>query len=172
MKIIKIILLSLILSIILIQFNNNIVFADDYSGTAGMVDQSVVEGIKPKFTKSSYKLKSFSEKILGLIRNIAVISSVVILAYCGMRITFGSLEQRAEYKKSLMPLIIGVLVVLMSTTIVSIVQNIIDGNNASHIVSSEEIVRYDVPYHQGHAVIKNSDGWFCTSCNEKVIIED
>ena len=123
MKVFRIILLLLVLSVIIIQFN--IVFADEYSGTSGMVDHSVVEGIKPTFTRSSYRLKFFSEKILGLIRNIATISSVILLAYCGMRITFGSLEQRAEYKKSLMPIIIGSLVVLFATNIVVLVRQVV-----------------------------------------------
>lgn len=80
--------------------------------------------LMPRYTTGGSRIKGFAQDIFGAIRNIAVISSVVLLAYCGMRIVFGSVDQKAEYKKSLMPIIIGSFVVLFATTIVSMVQKL------------------------------------------------
>ncbi len=80
--------------------------------------------LNPEYTQNSIRIKSFGQDVFGAIRNFAIISSVVLLAYCGLRIVFGSIEQRAEYKKTLVPIIIGALVVLFATTIVSMVQKL------------------------------------------------
>ena len=67
--------------------------------------------------QDSSELEGKAEKILGWIRNIAAIISVVILAILGVKFMIGSTEERAEYKKSFMPLIIGMFVVLAASTI-------------------------------------------------------
>lgn len=113
MKIIRNVLIIFILIYLILMFSlNNISYATTFAK------------VNPKYTKSSASIKGFAQDIFGAIRNIAVISSVVLLAYCGMRIVFGSVDQKAEYKKSLMPIIIGSLVVLFATTIVSMVQKL------------------------------------------------
>lgn len=78
-----------------------------------------IESLKPNYTQESYGFAGFGKELLGFIRNIAIISAVVVCAFLGLKFMFGSLEQKAEYKKSLMPLAIGILVVAFSTTIVS-----------------------------------------------------
>ena len=55
--------------------------------------------------------------IVATIRNIAAIASVVIIAILGIKYMLGSVEEKAEYKKSFMPLIIGIIVVVLATNI-------------------------------------------------------
>lgn len=78
-----------------------------------------VNDIKPEYTIESARIKVFGRELFGIVRNIAAISSVVILAFVGLKIILGSVDQKAEYKKSLMPIIIGICIVLGATTIVS-----------------------------------------------------
>ena len=62
-------------------------------------------------------------RIMGLIRNIAVVVGVIMLMIIGVKFMLGSAEEKAEYKKSLMPLVIGIVIVMMATTLVSFVYN-------------------------------------------------
>ena len=39
-------------------------------------------------------------KIMGMIRNIAIIASVIIIMVLGIKYMLGSVEEKAEYKKS------------------------------------------------------------------------
>lgn len=57
--------------------------------------------------------------IVKTIRNIAAIAAVVIIAILGVKYMLGSVEERAEYKKSFIPLIVGVVVVVLATQIAS-----------------------------------------------------
>lgn len=80
--------------------------------------------LTPKHTKyDGHAFKALARTILGYIRNIAAVSLVVLLAVFGLKFMLGSLEQKAEYKKHLLPLTIGVAVVLLGTSITNVVWN-------------------------------------------------
>lgn len=59
--------------------------------------------------------------IVATLRNIAAIAAVVIIAILGIKYMLGSVEEKAEYKKSFMPLIVGIVVVLASTLIAAMI---------------------------------------------------
>ena len=70
---------------------------------------------------STATLAQKAANILSIIRNIAAIAAVLIIAILGVKYMLGSVEERAEYKKSFVPLIVGVLVVLLATQIAAMI---------------------------------------------------
>ena len=60
-----------------------------------------------------------ADRIMGIVRNVAVVAGVIILMVIGVKFILGSAEEKAEYKKSLIPLVVGVVLVMAATTIVS-----------------------------------------------------
>ncbi|MDO5557485.1 MAG: pilin [Clostridia bacterium] len=70
-------------------------------------------------------MKSVAGRVVGLIRNIAVIAGVIILTFLGIKYMLGSVEEKAEYKKSLLPLVVGIVVVMASTQIATLIFGII-----------------------------------------------
>lgn len=66
-------------------------------------------------------MTSTAGKILGLIRNVAVIAGVILIAVLGLKYMLGSTEEKAEYKKSFMPLIIGIVVVMGASQIATMI---------------------------------------------------
>ena len=79
--------------------------------------------IKPDFTADDGGLLAKAGQIMGFIRNITVVGGVLILMVLGFKYMTGSLEEKADYKKSLIPLIVGVLVVMSATTIMTFIIN-------------------------------------------------
>ena len=59
--------------------------------------------------------------IMGTIRNIAVIAAVIVLMIIGVKYILGSVEEKAEYKKTFMPLIIGIVLVVLATSIATFI---------------------------------------------------
>lgn len=55
--------------------------------------------------------------VLGFLRWAAIIGGVVIITILGIKYMMGSLEEKAEYKKSMIPLIVGIVVVMGATFI-------------------------------------------------------
>lgn len=60
-------------------------------------------------------------KVLGVIGSIV---SVIFLVILGIKYMLGSVEEKAEYKKTLLPYFIGALLVFAASTIASIIFNL------------------------------------------------
>lgn len=112
-KTVKIITVVL-LAIILISVTSNVFAGDaikpgDLSGKVSYGD--------------SIALQTKAGQIMGMIRNVAVIASVIILMVLGVKYMLGSVEEKAEYKKSFIPLIVGIVLVVSATAIASFIFN-------------------------------------------------
>ncbi len=66
---------------------------------------------------SSQKLEEKAETILGIIQIIGVVISVVMLIVIGIKYMMGSIEEKAEYKETLKPYLIGAFLVFSGTTV-------------------------------------------------------
>jgi trbC/VIRB2 family len=100
----------LLIAVLMITFATN-VFAADVR-----FDQ-----LTPNYQGDSSGLVTKATNVMGLIRNIAIIASVIILMVLGVKYMLGSVEEKAEYKKSFIPLIIGIILVVSATTIASFI---------------------------------------------------
>lgn len=83
--------------------------------------------ITADFSGDASGLQNKAGKIMGMLRNIAVIASVIIIMILGVKYMLGSVEEKAEYKKSFMPLIIGIILVVSATSIASFIFNMANG---------------------------------------------
>ncbi len=84
--------------------------------------------LNPSDLQASYNgddggLATKAGQVMGMIRNVAVIASVIILMVLGVKYMLGSVEEKAEYKKSFIPLIIGIILVVSATAIASFIFN-------------------------------------------------
>lgn len=77
------------------------------------INPSDVVASKP----SSSDLTDFGGRILGIIQTIGVVLAVVILAILGIKYMMGSAEEKADYKKSFIPYIVGAAVVALAPQI-------------------------------------------------------
>lgn len=69
-------------------------------------------------------LNAKAGKILAYIRNIAVIAGVIVITILGVKYMTGSLEEKGEYKKSFIPLIVGIIVIMAATAIATTIFSI------------------------------------------------
>ena len=72
-------------------------------------------------TSGSDKLKDMANIVIGAIQIIGNVLSVAVLGILGIKYMLGSAEERAEYKKSLRPYLIGAIMVFGITNILAIV---------------------------------------------------
>ncbi len=73
------------------------------------------------------KLADIGNTIIGVVQVIGSIVSVAVLAILGIKYMIGSAEERAEYKKSMKPYIIGAIMVFSITNILVIILKIARG---------------------------------------------
>lgn len=114
-KIIKIILI-----VLLIAFNLNPVYTyafEDPTENPGAWKPTIEQG-------DSVQYKTIVQKILGYINAIGVVISVIVLIVLGLKYLLGSVEEKAEYKKTMIGYLIGALMLFSTTTIANILYNI------------------------------------------------
>ena len=65
----------------------------------------------------SDELVGMANNILGLIQVAAAVATVILVAVFGFKFIMGSANEKADYQKSFIPLIVGVVVVFAASSI-------------------------------------------------------
>lgn len=84
-----------------------------YSTDIGLGDLDQYEGKNP----GSTKLEAKANVIFSGIRNIGIVLSVIILIVIGIKYMLGSVEEKASYKETLVPYLIGALLLFTGSLI-------------------------------------------------------
>lgn len=77
------------------------------------------------------KVTSLGATIVTIMQTVGIVVAVVILLVLGIKYMMGSAEEKAEYKKTMIPYIVGAVLIFASTTIVNIVWQIANGLNTT-----------------------------------------
>lgn len=80
----------------------------------GVINQMQKENIN---ASQSQQLSSLGGKILSALQIIGFIAGVVILVVLGLKYMMGSLEEKAEYKKTMIPYLVGAIIVIAAPTL-------------------------------------------------------
>ena len=71
--------------------------------------------------------KSKVEKLIGTITTIGIIVSIASIMILGIKYMVGSIEERAEYKKTMLPVLIGMILLFGTSTILNTINAVING---------------------------------------------
>lgn len=82
---------------------------------------------KPSDMEDAGKVKNIGNKIIGAVQFIGTFASVIVLIVMGIKYMLGSVEEKAEYKKTMMPYIVGAILVFGITNILGIISTIAEG---------------------------------------------
>lgn len=69
-------------------------------------------------------IKNLGNSVIGIITTIGIVVSVLVLVILGIKYMIGSASEKAEYKKTMIPYIIGAILVFAASTIATMVMNI------------------------------------------------
>ena len=105
------------IAVMLVATMSNIVLAT----TIGGVD------INPSAGTADDKIVSIGNKIIGTVQTVGTIVAVLVLVVLGIKYMMGSAEEKAEYKKTLMPYVIGAVIVLLAVNVVSWIASMANG---------------------------------------------
>lgn len=78
------------------------------------------------------ELQERGGKIVGTIQVIGVIVSIGALMILGIKYMLGSSEERAEYKKTMLPYLAGIVLIFGFTNITQAIYKFADGRRASY----------------------------------------
>ena len=104
---------SVILAMMIIMTTFTVVNADDL--------------LKPNQISANYNndattgISNFSGEIIGALQTVGIALSVIMLVVLGIKYMVGSAEEKAEYKKSMMPYVIGAILIFGASVIAGFV---------------------------------------------------
>lgn len=105
---------AILVSMVLIFSISNMVFAAVNPGTLTGTDVS------------SQEAEDFGNRIIGILQVIGSIAAVIVLMILGFKYMMGSAEDKADYKKSMIPYIVGAVCIFLAPMIAGAIYNFIN----------------------------------------------
>ena len=81
-----------------------------------LASQTVLDGLDPQ-TGDTGAFVGVGERVLGIIQVVGTIIAVGVLMVIGIKYMMGSAEEKAEYKKTMLPYIIGAVILFAAVNI-------------------------------------------------------
>ena len=116
-------LVSILMIVMVLITTTTPVFARD---NAAEVITKVNESIDVKDPTSDHELRAKVGKIIGVLQWIGIVAGVAIIAIFGIKYMMGSLEEKAEYKKTMVPFIVGAVVLMLAPQIAKLIFTIVE----------------------------------------------
>ena len=85
-------------------------------------------GLNPD-QKDTDGITNIGKRIMGILQAIGIVAAVIILMVLGIKYMMGSAEEKAEYKKTMIPYVIGAILLFGATTIANAVYKFANGLN-------------------------------------------
>ena len=114
----------LLIAVMLISVSSTVLAAVTGAVTPGDVTGTDVSGIEG--------VTNVGNQLVTILTTIGIIASVIVLIVLGIKYMMGSAEEKAEYKKTMMPYVIGAALVFAASAIANILYNFLGnlGGNA------------------------------------------
>ena len=113
---------AMLLTIMLIASISGIVLA------APNIDNTIGSLENPAKPGDTSQLVNWGANIVNVIQVVGIIVAIIVMLVVGIKYMTGSIEQKAEYKKTMIPYIVGAVLLFAGTTIVKILYNTINNN--------------------------------------------
>lgn len=123
-KTLKIAMIIAMMIAVIFTFSDIIFAATDATGVIG--------GINPEVDKAGdYSgLQNMATRVISLIQVASIILAVILIAVFGFKFIMGSANEKADYQKSFIPLIVGLVVVFAATSIAKLIMTVANSANA------------------------------------------
>ncbi|MBQ9658736.1 MAG: TrbC/VirB2 family protein [Clostridia bacterium] len=119
-KTIKIVSIVLVALIVMLSISSSVFALSAGDLTGGKVD-----------TSTETTVKNVANKIIGAMRLVGTAAAVIILMILGFKYLMGSAEDKADYKKSMIPYIVGAICIFLAPWIAGAILGFVQDANAS-----------------------------------------
>ena len=106
------------MSILLIVALFTIILTTNVMATS--TPSTIVDSMKPSYTDQG-GLSNVGQQIISIISTVGVVIAVIVLLIIGIKYMMGSASEKAEYKKTMIPYLIGAVLVFGASAIAKVV---------------------------------------------------
>lgn len=130
----------------------------------------LVPEIRDLFKDVGTDTETVANSILGIIRTVGTMVTVGVLMILGIKYMTGSLEERATYKKSMMPYLVGVILIFAAVNLTSMIYDF--STKSYHIMTEGEQGEYDRGVNAAEGYISSVNGSYSSVESHKQYVED
>ena len=73
------------------------------------------------------QIKNVGTSIIGILQTVGMVLAVVVLIVLGIKYMMGSAEEKAEYKKTMMPYVVGAALIFAASALAQVVYKFFTG---------------------------------------------
>ena len=121
-KMSKTILVIILISLTVISIGTS-VFAD---AVEGCTDPGSLKG---QAVSGTDKITGIGNQLITIISTVGSVAAVIVLIVLGLKYMMGSAEEKAEYKKTLLPYVIGAVMIFAASTIAGVLYGFLTNVN-------------------------------------------
>ena len=95
------------------------------AGTVLAVDpNTVLNGLNGNGNVQTNDLTKVGNNIVTIIQVVGIVIAVIVLLVIGIKYTMGSASEKAEYKKTMIPYIVGAVLIFAGTSLVRVIYSL------------------------------------------------
>ncbi len=80
--------------------------------------------------KGTNEIQNVGNSVIGILQVVGIVLSVIVLIVLGIKYMMGSAEEKAEYKKTMMPYIIGAALIFAASAFAQVIYQFFTGVTA------------------------------------------
>lgn len=123
-KQVKIMSIVLVVMMVLLSITNVVLAAPDLSSKIEQIGQG-------NESANTDKVIGLGQTVVTIMQTVGIVVAVVVLLVLGIKYMMGSAEEKAEYKKTMIPYVVGAVLIFAATTIVNVVYQLANGLNTT-----------------------------------------
>lgn len=112
---------TLLIAIMLVATLNSVVMA------TGVDADDILSQMGAAEAPDASQISTVGGQIVKIITTVGVVAAVIILAVLGIKYMVGSASEKAEYKKTMIPYLVGAGLLLGASAIVGVLFNVLGG---------------------------------------------
>ena len=120
-KTVKIMSVLLLVTMLLASVGS-VVFADTASSVLQQMNNAQNQSVN-----WTNEITTLGGRIVGIVQAVGVVIAVIIILVIGIKYMIGSAEEKAEYKTTMIPYLVGAILIFAGATIVNVVYNLVTG---------------------------------------------
>ena len=84
-----------------------------------------------KVVTGQKEIQNVGEAIVGILRTVGIVLSVVVLIVLGIKYMMGSAEEKSEYKKTMIPYLVGAALIFAASAFAEVIFQFFNGISIS-----------------------------------------
>ncbi len=117
----------LLISIMMVSTMSTMVLAAGEESSDKFTPSEVTGSMTGGMETASSQIQSLGNNVVGVLRTVGIVLSVVVLVVIGIKYMMGSPEEKSEYKKSMMPYIIGAALIFAASMFAEVIYGFFSG---------------------------------------------